>query len=150
MAKPKHEDTDYGDTAPAEHAAGADHEAEAPRIPSQRTPEERARMAANSIGAQIVLDYNSPAGIGARGGAGGTIEENTMARDRYLVALGLDPNAPSGPPPLVPLDQLQPPPPPTRPALSGRATRMSSLATADPEPLPAVPDDQPAEAPPSA
>ena len=56
-------------------------------------------MAAASIGAQIILDYNAPAGIAARGGAADTVEENTMIRDRHLVALGLDPRDCSGPPP---------------------------------------------------
>ena len=86
-------------------------------------------MAASSIGAQIILDYNSDGARGARGGAGGTIEENTTARDAHLIALGLNPNAPSGPPTGVP---WEPPLPPetTRaaPPVSGTATRMSSLA----------------------
>ena len=55
--------------------------------------------AAASIGAQIILDYNAPAGVAARGGAGGSVEENTMIRDAHLVALGLDPRDCSGPPP---------------------------------------------------
>lgn len=113
MTKSKHDDGGFGEAAPAVAAA---------------PDEDRARRAASSIGAQIVLDYNSPAGIGARGGAAADMVGNTAARDRYLVALGLDPNAPSGPPPLP---------------LTGRATRMSSLATSDPEPLPAVPDEPP-------
>ena len=86
-------------------------------------------MAANSIGAQIILDYNSDASRGARGGAGGTIEENTAARDADLIAVGLDPNAPSGPPTGQP---WEPPVQVTRqatgPAATGKATRMSSLA----------------------
>src|SRR6476660_9801649 len=61
--------------------------------------ETREAQAASSIGAQIILDYNEDGSKGARGGAGGTVEENTMARDAHLVALGLDPLAPSGPPP---------------------------------------------------
>ena len=64
----------------------------------QMEAQQREAMAAASIGAQIILDYNSQAGLGARGGAAGTIEENTMLRDENLVALGLDPVAPSGPP----------------------------------------------------
>jgi hypothetical protein len=96
---------------------------------SERTPEELAQMAANSIGAQIILDYNSDAALGARGGRGGTIEENTMARDADLIAVGLDPNAPSGPPTGQP---WEPPVQVTRqatgPAATGNATRMSSLA----------------------
>ena len=62
------------------------------------TPEQRELMASNSIGAQIILDYNGDGSLGARGGAGGTIEENTMIRDAHLIAVGLDPTNPSGPP----------------------------------------------------
>jgi hypothetical protein len=115
--------------------------------------EQREAMAAASIGAQIILDYNEDGSKGARGGAGGTIEENTMARDAHLVALGLDPIAPSGPPPtpealearkrreeqqakIAADPQFVAPP-------SGKATRMSSLAAGiaqedlpDPEPPP--------------
>jgi len=102
------------------------------------TPEQRELMASNSIGAQIILDYNEDGSKGARGGAGGTVEENTMARDAHLVALGLDPLAPSGPPPTPEAlaarrkreeadaraaadPQFMVPP-------NGKATRMSSLA----------------------
>jgi hypothetical protein len=104
-------------------------------MPSQRTPEELAQMAANSIGAQVILDYNSDAALGARGGRGGTIEENTMARDAHLVALGLDPNAPSGPPTVPdPEGAVR-----AAGAPVGRATRISSLAagiiTGDPAPV---------------
>jgi hypothetical protein len=85
-------------------------------------------QAVSSIGAQIILDYNSEAGLGARGGAAGTIEENQMIRDVALVAVGLDPQSPSGPPPMAPLE-----PPPERarsnaPPISSKATRMTSLA----------------------
>ena len=59
--------------------------------------EERDRMAAASIGAQVILDFNAPAGIAARGGAAGSIEGNTIIRDRHLVSLGLDPRDCSGP-----------------------------------------------------
>jgi len=109
-------------------AAGADHAAEAPVIPSQRTAEQRELMAGASIGAQIILDYNGDGSIGARGGAGTSIEENTLIRDAHLVAVGLDPNAPSGPPtgePWVPPVTTQAAP---RHSVSGHATRMSSLA----------------------
>jgi hypothetical protein len=84
-------------------------------------------QAVSSIGAQIILDYNSEAGLGARGGAGGTIEENQMVRDTALVAVGLDPQSPSGPPSMAP---LEPPPEVVRstPPVSSKATRMTSLA----------------------
>jgi hypothetical protein len=92
-----------------------------------RTAEQRELMASNSIGAQIILDYNGDGSLGARGGAGGTIEENTMIRDAHLIAVGLDPTNPSGPPTGEP---WAPPEPPvsTRHSVSGHATRMSSLA----------------------
>jgi hypothetical protein len=100
--------------------------------------ETREAQAAASIGAQIILDYNEDGSKGARGGAGGTVEENTIARDAHLVALGLDPLAPSGPPPTPEAlaarrkreeadakaaadPQFMVPP-------NGKATRMSSLA----------------------
>jgi hypothetical protein len=92
-----------------------------------RTAEQRDLMASNSIGAQIILDYNGDGSLGARGGAGGTIEENTMIRDAHLVAVGLDPTNPSGPPtgePWVPPAVLAAP----QHSVSGHATRMSSLA----------------------
>ena len=102
------------------------------------TAELREAQAAASIGAQIILDYNEDGSKGARGGAGGTIEENTMARDAHLVAMGLDPVSPVGPPPTqealaarkrkaeadakAAVDPQFVAPP------SGKATRMSSLA----------------------
>lgn len=55
--------------------------------------------AAASIGAQVILDFNQPAALGARGGAGASVEENTMIRDAYLVEIGLDPRDASGPVP---------------------------------------------------
>ena len=105
----------------------ADAPPDAPAVVTGRSAEELEQMAASSIGAQIILDYNSDGSRGARGGAGGTIEENTMARDAHLVAVGLDPVAPSGPPPGAP---VEPPPETVRttPPVSGTATRMSSLA----------------------
>ena len=113
-------DADTKSTAAAEPAAAA-------TLVSGRTPEQLKAMAAASIGAQIILDYNSDASIAARGGAGGTIEENTLVRDADLITVGLDPNAPSGPPTGVP---WEPPPPPDARAAPppARATRMSSLA----------------------
>jgi hypothetical protein len=102
------------------------------------TPEQRELMAPNSIGAQIILDYNGDGSLGARGGAGASIEENTMIRDAHLIAVGLDPTNPSGPPtgePWVPPE----PPASTRHSVSGHATRMSSLAAG----IIAEPDDVP-------
>ena len=118
----KNDDDDAKKRAPTATAA-----ATAPAVPAQRTAEQRELMVSASIGAQIILDYNGDGSIGARGGAGTSIEENTMIRDAHLIAVGLDPNAPSGPPtgePWVP----PPPPPAARHSVSGHATRMSSLA----------------------
>jgi hypothetical protein len=138
----KHDDDDKDDRKKAPTvtgaAAGADHEAVAATIPNQRTAEQRELMASSSIGAQIILDYNGDGSLGARGGAGGTIEENTMIRDAHLIAVGLDPVNPSGPPtgePWVPPE----PPVSTRHSVSGHATRMSSLAAG----IIAEPDDVP-------
>jgi hypothetical protein len=137
-------------TKPDEHEArasttgGAASQPKAqPAAATTRTPEQRQAMAAATIGAQIILDYNGDGSIGARGGAGGTIEENTMARDAHLIGLGLDPNAPSGPPTGVP---WEPPPPPDarHVAPAAPATRMSSLAAGiitDANDLPTPPPD---------
>jgi hypothetical protein len=151
----KHDDDDKddrkkaaADPKPTPQAAGADHETKTTRVGATaappgsdmfgHTPEQRELMASNSIGAQIILDYNGDGSLGARGGAGGTIEENTMIRDAHLIAVGLDPAAPSGPPtgePWVPPE----PPVSTRHSVSGHATRMSSLAAG----IIAEPDDVP-------
>jgi hypothetical protein len=55
-------------------------------------------------------------------------DQNQMVRDEGLAAVGLDPQNPSGPPPMAPLE-----PPPERarsnaPPISSKATRMTSLA----------------------
>jgi|SRR5215469_11187803 len=60
---------------------------------------EKAARAAASIGAQVILAFDGDGSLGARGGAGATVAENAMARDAFLTGLGLDPVAPSGPPP---------------------------------------------------
>ena len=89
--------------------------------------EQKEAAGAASIGAQVILDYNSDAGKGARGGIG-TMAENIAARDANLIAVGLDPVAPSGPP-LGSAEALRK----SRagealPPASATATRMSSLA----------------------
>jgi hypothetical protein len=113
--------------------------AAAPAFVSPHTTEELTQMAAGSVGAQIILDYNGSGSLGARGGAGATMEENTAARDAHYVALGLDPNAPSGPPTAPdPAGAVR-----AAGAPVGRATRISSLAagiiTGDPGTVPAPP-----------
>jgi hypothetical protein len=102
---------------------------------------------AASIGAQVILDYNEAGSQGARGGAGATIEENSMARDAALVALGLDPVSPSGPPPSPEALKARqeaaanPAPAFVDPPPSGKATRVSSLAAGiSSEDLPPPPD----------
>ena len=85
-------------------------------------------QAAGSIGGQVILDFNSDAGKGARGGAGTTVEENMAARDANLVALGYNPADVTGPPtgePWVPPSQRTTPAPTH---VTGNATKMSSLA----------------------
>ena len=129
MATKPHGDTDTKPAARATHAAGA-------AFVSPHSTDELAQMAASSVGAQVILDYNGSGSLGARGGAGGTIEENTLARDAHLVALGLDPAAPSGPPTAPdPAGAVR-----ATGAPVGRATRISSLAagiiTGDPGTVP--------------
>ena len=99
----------------------------APAVDPKKEAERKEQMAVSSLGAQVILDYNSEAALGARGGAAGTVEENQMIRDEGLAAVGLDPQSPSGPPPMAP---LEPPPEVVRstPPVSSKATRMTSLA----------------------
>jgi hypothetical protein len=86
----------------------------------------RAGWAAASIGAQVVLDFNEDGSLGARGGAAGTIEGNTIARDTWLGEMGLDPVDCSGPPrPRMQDEMVQRETPPLPDA---RATKVSSLA----------------------
>jgi hypothetical protein len=49
----------------------------APAKPVGETPEQKAARANDSIGAQVVLDPASDAALAARGGATGSIEDNT-------------------------------------------------------------------------
>ena len=110
--------------------------------------ERKDAQAAGSIGAQIILDYNSDAGLGARGGAGGTIEENQIARDKHLVALGLDPVNCSGPPPSPEVLKARREAEKAKldaaargtPSQGPKATRMSSLAAGI---APDLPDTEP-------
>jgi hypothetical protein len=120
----------------------------------QLEAERREAQAASSIGAQVILDFNEDASLGARGGAGADIVENQMARDTHLAAMGLDPVSPSGPPPTPEAlrarreaEAKAASEPQFMPPASGKATRVSSLAAginSDDVPLP--PTEPPAEA----
>lgn len=126
--------------APARATADARARSEVTTASLRGTPEELAQA---SIGAQIILDYNSDASKGARGGMAATVEENTLARDANLMALGLNPVDPTGPPSGDPWE-----PPVTVQAASPRhvmptgvASKHSSLAagiTTVPTPPPPV------------
>jgi hypothetical protein len=99
--------TQHPPQQPQQPQPAQQHQPQAPREPSAAEREAASKAAAElretrsfgSIGAQIILDYNGDGSLGARGGIGGTIEENTASRDAHLIAIGLDPLAPSGPPP---------------------------------------------------
>jgi hypothetical protein len=73
--------------------------AAAPKVDEQAAAAAKEAQAAGSIGAQVILDFNGDGSLGARGGISGIMNENVAARDAHLVALGLDPVGPSGPPP---------------------------------------------------
>ena len=109
---------------PKERAPAPDPQAEAAAKEAQ---------AAASIGAQVILDFNSDSGLGARGGAATTLEENQIARDTHLTALGLDPVDCSGPPPSPEVLKARRAAEearaaaPREPTQSPVATRMSSL-----------------------
>lgn len=126
---PRQEEQQRRDQAkPAPQAAKRDEKAEAELAAQRRF---------NSIGAQVILDFNGMGSIGARGGAGGDIVANQMARDKWLYDLGFDPVSPSGPPPpggreyldkraevLAKVQEERPPPP-------EKAGHVSSLAAGD-------------------
>jgi hypothetical protein len=141
MATKPHSDTE------TIHRTGRSNSVTGAAFVSPHTTEELTQMAAGSVGAQIILDYNGSGSLGARGGAGATIEENTMARDAHMVALGLDPVNPSGPPTAPdPAGAVR-----AAGAPMGRATRISSLAagiiTGDPGTTPPPPTGGGATAP---
>jgi hypothetical protein len=123
-------------------SSSAPRTAAAPTVDPAAAAALREAQAASSIGAQVILDFNGDGSLGARGGVGATIEENTMIRDAHLIAVGLDPTNPSGPPTGEP---WVPPAPVTagvRHSVSGHATRMSSLAAgiiAEPDDVPTPP-----------
>lgn len=66
----------------------------APAPDPEAEQRERDARFRNSRGAQVILDPESDASLAARGGAGGTIVENTFARDKHLLDQNLDPRDP--------------------------------------------------------
>ena len=67
----------------------------APKVDPKLDEERRESMRVASYGAQVILDYDGDAALAARGGAAGSITENTIIRDADLVELGHDPKSPS-------------------------------------------------------
>ena len=98
-----------------------------PAAATTRTPEQREAMAAATIGAQIILDYNGDGSIARRGGGGrhdqGRHDGPRRAPDRR----GLDPKRPVRP---AHRRAVEPPAAAYARHLAARpaATRMSSLA----------------------
>lgn len=72
-----------------------DPEQNAPTPAPEPSPEDaqalRDQRFRNSRGAQVILDPMSDASLAARGGAGGTIEENELVRQQAMLAHGLHP-----------------------------------------------------------
>jgi hypothetical protein len=89
-------DTSHQDTRGQSAAAS---QQAAPQPDPKAAAAAKEAQAAGSIGAQVILDFNGDGSLGARGGFSNIMNENVAARDAHLVALGLDPVAPSGPPP---------------------------------------------------
>ena len=53
----------------------------APKVDPKLDEERRENMRIASYGAQVILDYDGDAALAARGGAAGSITENTIIRD---------------------------------------------------------------------
>jgi len=121
--------TEHGDTETLDHAGRSNTvtgaAAPAPVATPRGTPEE---MAAGSVGAQVILDYNGAGSLGARGGAGVTEAENKAAYDTHITALGLDPVSPSGPPTAPNPEAATTSAEAAAGFVRGRATKISSLA----------------------
>jgi hypothetical protein len=76
----QHDDKNHDKDAPRPRAAARHDDAAA-----TAAKEENAKaQASDSVGAQVILDPASDAALGARGGAGGSIEENTAVRNAAL------------------------------------------------------------------
>jgi hypothetical protein len=69
-----------------------------PVEPPVVSPEDEQRLRdaryRNSRGGQVILDPDSDASLGARGGAADTIEGNTLVRDAHLLSHHMDPRDP--------------------------------------------------------
>jgi hypothetical protein len=88
--KPDHDD-DKARAHAAEEATAAqkaqaakDRQGARAAAPVAESAETKAARANDSIGAQVILDPASDAALGARGGAAGSIEENTAIRNAAL------------------------------------------------------------------
>jgi hypothetical protein len=79
------------ETKPAAKAAPAPAPA---RVDDKAAADLRQARKADAKGGQVILDPESDASYGARGGLEGSIEGNTKARDEHLVSHGLDPRDP--------------------------------------------------------
>ncbi|HEX3401935.1 MAG TPA: hypothetical protein VHT74_16570 [Acetobacteraceae bacterium] len=136
------------------------HQAEAKAPPAPK-PDPKAvaaakeAQAAGSIGAQVILDFNGDGSLGARGGLSSIIEENTAGRDAHYIALGLNPLAPSGPPPSMEQRKAHQAAAEAQAKVdaahatpgSGAASRVSSLAAGlitEPADVPVAPPEPPA------
>jgi hypothetical protein len=148
MANQDHPNTHQGDAKAAETRAPA-----APKPDPKAVAAAKEAQAASSIGAQVILDYNGDGSLGARGGLAPTIEENLAGRDAHYLALGLNPMAPSGPPPSMEQRKAHQAAAEAQAKVdaahatpgSGAASRVSSLAAG----LITEPADVPVEPPPS-
>jgi hypothetical protein len=74
-------------------AAAPPKAAAAPATDSKAEAEARKKA---TVGAQVVLDPASDAAMAAKGGMAPDIDGNTNARNKALLAMGLDPVSPSG------------------------------------------------------
>lgn len=82
-------------TTTTHQQAAPAHAPPAPQADPKRLAEEKESRRQSSYGGQVILEYEGDAALGARGGAGGTIEENQMVRDADLMRLGHNPISPS-------------------------------------------------------
>jgi len=115
------------DKAAADKAAAAQLSAKDKAAVEKATADDREARRLGSMGAQVILDPDSEAALGARGGAADTILGNTLHRDAALVQAGFDPAAPSAHntdrvPDAEPLSNVVPPRDPAKPLVVGEDT----------------------------